>query len=408
MQQNILTSTNQNLLQRHLVLLEELSSKYQSAFFGAVKLGEEPTFHHFEKWLSEGKHAQMSYLERYKNFRKNPATLEPDLTSALIFGFNYYQGDRYEPLIKKTNHGFNHPKPREAQYARFKDYHRLLKAKGEAIMSDFFSELGLNAVPFRVLVDSAPVLERALASRSGQGFIGKNTLFIDPKRGSYFLLFEVLVDLSALRQKSYEGPIDGSKRISSSCVPCSASNAANAARTNKDPCHVPAVKASPKQSCGTCRRCSVRCPSGALDTPYILDARKCIAYYTIEHRGAIPVSFWKYLKLYYFGCDICQLVCPFNREAEVNESIHPSLPHEVTMLDVAIMDQKQYEEWFGGTPLTRAKISGLKRNALINLVVTNHPKLAEALSIISRQSPPDVLKETVAQIKEFEALAEII
>ena len=344
-------------------LLKNICERHEVEFFGVVGLESEPSYQHFEAWIDEKKHAGMQFLERYKDLRQNPAKIEPHLPNAIVLGFNYFQGDRY--ISPKNN-----VSSRVAQYARFKDYHKLLKKKSDSIMRDFFHESGVSPCEFRALIDSAPVLERAIAAKSGRGFIGKNTVFIDPEKGSYFLLFEILTAID---------------------FPLSISKIVDPKVRGKD------------GGCGSCTRCKIYCPTDALSEDYVLDARKCIAYYTIEHRGTIPVEYWKYLRLYYFGCDICQLVCPYNRKAQINKSIDVRISEDIDLYDVALMDERQYIEWFAGTPMTRAKRVGLIRNALIYLVVTEDPRLESAINIIRGMDP--LVDDTIKQIPAFRSLS---
>ena len=153
--------------------------------------------------------------------------------------------------------------------------------------------------------------------------------------------------------------------------------------------------------CGSCRRCAVFCPTGALDKAYSLDSKKCLSYYTIEHRGTVPFEFWPHFKKYFFGCDICQLVCPYNRGVSLTEKIYQKLPPSVDLFEVATMDQKFYEDLFGGTPLTRAKKEGLQRNALIAMTVTGDSRLEEALEVLKGEVVKPVLLDTLLQIRDY-------
>ena len=343
--------------------ISKICEEREVTFFGIADLGREPSFKHYENWIASKKHGDMKFLEKNNGFRENPAKLEPGLNKALVLGYSYYQGDRYAG-----------PKtiglPRVAQYARFSDYHKLLKKKANLIIDSLKLELRRESFTYRVIVDSAPVLERALAAKTGGGFIGKNTLFISSEAGSFFLLFEILVDID----------LPASDRDIS----------INSKRPDRG-------------ECGTCRRCSVHCPTDALSEQYILDATKCIAYYTIEHRGLIPVEFWDYLKLYYFGCDICQLVCPHNRNAKIADDLKKRIPEQLDLFDVAVMNQDDYVRWFGGTPMTRAKIGGLKRNALIYLVVSNDKRLPVAIDELQNYSA--TLSGTIQQISSYHLLS---
>lgn len=323
-------------------------------FLGVTALEREPDFSRFQEWLSDGRHAQMSFLERNLELRADPRGLEPGSRRALVFALSYDLGD------EKGAEG-----PRIAQYARLPDYHGLLWKKGERIVE----RLRQNhpEEKFRVVVDSAPVLERALAARTKRGFIGKNTCYIHPDKGSFLLLGEILTSLDlpvdtaptvALDQKSREG------------------------------------------GCGPCDRCQVACPTGALDEAYRIDANRCLAYWTIENRGTIPFEYWPHLAKYYFGCDLCQLACPYNMKTGravlpdgVEEKKYPGL------FETATMDQREYEKYFAGTPLTRAKRNGLRRNALIAMAVTKHPRLEEAMATADREAP---VAATITQIRAWQ------
>lgn len=302
----------------------------------------------------------MDFLTRNQDLRADPSKLLPGAKSALVFGFNYYQGDR-ATYYRST------PEPRVAQYARLRDYHRFLK--------DCCTKIGAachtQASNFRVLVDSAPVLERAIARKSGSGFIGKNTCFISPTHGSFVLLAEILsTEIEPQPHASSPDPIDPNQR-------------------------------SARGGCGTCQRCQVHCPTGALDSAWQLDANRCLSYWTIEHRGTVPFEYWPHFKLYWFGCDICQLVCPWNRHATVaHRTDLARITEKLNLAEVATMDQPSYERMFGGSPMTRAKIAGLRRNALIAMAVTGHVELPQVLRLTA-QDPDPVLVATTAQVQEW-------
>jgi epoxyqueuosine reductase len=201
-----------------------------------------------------------------------------------------------------------------------------------------------------------------------RGFIGKNTCFIHPEYGSLMLIGEILLS-HHLTLSDSASPVDPNQRTS-------------------------------EGGCGTCRRCQVNCPTGALDTAYKLDARKCLAYWTIEHRGTIPFEFWPHLPTYIFGCDLCQLACPYNRKAiPTSEPTRPDLINP-DLFDLATMSQSRYEAWMGGTPLTRAKREGLRRNALIAMAVTKDERLAEACAGV-KEEDAEVLHRTLEQIKTW-------
>ena len=354
---------------------KELSARAAShglVFLGVEALGTEPDFPRFQAWLARGDHAGMGYLERNSALRAEPSQLMPGSKVALLIGLNYYLGDR-TPTARGTVSGVA---PRIAQYARLRDYHKIMWQKGDALLADLWQLFGREGQG-RVVVDSAPILERALAARGGSGFIGKNTCFIHPTRGSFLLLAEILVDLPP---------------------------EAFGLGVTPNPSPVASEERTAAGGCGTCKRCQVHCPTGALDEAYRLDARKCLAYWTIEHRGTIPETFWPWMRLYFFGCDICQLVCPYNRKAtvDVTEDVL-KLAGVTSLFAVATMDQAGYERMFGGTPMTRAKREGLMRNALIAMTVTSDPELERAIAICEDASEPAVVHATIAQIRARQA-----
>ncbi len=342
--------------------LEHLCKDQGLLLLGLVDLGIESSYHFFESWLDRGHHAGMQFLERNRELRKDPRGLLLEARQAIIFSLPYFQGDR----LLAAHRG----RYRVAQYARMHDYHKSMKKKATSILLQLQNDhVGLQG---RVTIDSAPLLERALAAQTFRGFIGKNTCFIHPEHGSLMLLGEILL----------------TKEIFASDT---------AAKINPD-------ERTRDGGCGTCRRCQVNCPTGALDQAYTLDARKCLAYWTIEHRGPIPFEFWKWLPTYIFGCDLCQLACPYNRQSQ--QTAEP-VRHDLSnpdLFDLATMDQQRYETWLGGTPLTRAKREGLRRNALIAMAVMQDDRLPAALAKI-KTDDAEVLHLTLAQIEMWKRQA---
>ena len=330
---------------------------------GVVSLEREPDFPRFKSWLDAGKNASMAYMENHQSLREDPRELLAGVRSAIIFAMPYYLGDKHDPRYSPES-------PRMAQYAKFRDYHKILWGKGEVVMKElhqYHKAEGVGPVG-RVLVDSAPILERSLAARSHLGFIGKNSCYIHPKKGSFLLLGEILT--------SMELPGD-----------------------TKEP--VGHDQRTELGGCGSCKRCQVACPTGALDEAYTLDANKCLAYWTIEHRGTIPEKYWPWLAYYYFGCDICQLVCPYNRgDLPPGDKSLLNGVGDLSLFEVATMSQKLYEAKFGGTPLTRAKRHGLRRNALIAMKVTQDPRLSIALDAVTSDDH-QVLLDTKIQIRAY-------
>jgi len=331
-------------------------------FLGIVEITAEPAFKHFEAWLAAKKNAGMRFLEEHLELRANPAGILPDAKSALMFAFDYGRASLADAA-----------KPRIARYAQFNDYHKWMKTSGERVIAKVAADSFVteNKIIFqsRVTVDSAPILERALADKTTAGFIGKNTCYIHPEQGSLLLLAEILVDV--VLPPDDKIPVDPTQRQS-------------------------------RGGCGTCKRCQVHCPTGALSVDYQIDARRCISYWTIEHRGTIPEEFWPQLGEYFFGCDICQNVCPYNRGVEISDGNVPMRLPRIADLpplaEVATMDQAYYERVFGGTPLTRAKRDGLRRNALIGMYVRQDAQLAAVIVQLNSDTSP-VIHATLQQIK---------
>ncbi len=265
-----------------------------------------------EEWLNLNHHGSMAYMANHFELRTDPTKLVPGAKSVISLMYNYHteikQGDDSAPKI--------------STYAYGRDYHKVIKKKLKHLVNYIQEEIhDLNG---RVFVDSAPVLERDWAKRSGLGWIGKNTMLIHPKAGSYFFLAEIISDL----ELEIDHPI--------------------------------------KDYCGTCTKCIDACPTEAISPEgYIMDGSKCISYLTIERKEAIPSEFKGKMENWMFGCDICQEVCPWNRFSPLHEE-DQFRPKE----DMLNMTKAQWEELteevfdklFEGTPVKRTKFSGLKRN----------------------------------------------
>jgi len=297
--------------EKHTKLIKSKAKALGFDFCGisrAEKLHKEKA--NLESWLTQGFHGKMAYLENHFDKRLDPTKLVPDAKSVISLTYNYYPGEEAE----------NH-KLKIAKYAYGKDYHFVIKDKLMSLVGDLQEEIG--EIHGRVFVDSAPVMERQWAAKSGLGWIGKNTLLINKNQGSYFFLAEIIIDL----ELEPDEPI--------------------------------------KDYCGTCTRCLEACPTDAIVEARVLDASKCISYLTIELKDAIPAEFSGKYEKWVFGCDICQDVCPWNRfsrkhmEPEFNKSdgiksIENDNWQEIT--------KEVFNEIFKDSPLKRTKYSGLKRN----------------------------------------------
>lgn len=264
-----------------------------------------------EKWLQEGRHGRMQYMENHFDKRLDPRLLVEGARSVISLGLNYYT-----PRLQEDPQA-----PRISRYAYGKDYHFVIKDKLKELL--LFIQLAIGEVNGRAFVDSAPVMDKAWATRGGMGWIGKNTNLINKQAGSFFFLAELVVDL----ELDYD---------------------------------VPAA-----DHCGTCTRCIDACPTEAITGPYEIDGSKCISYFTIELKDQLPVDFHGKFENWMFGCDICQDVCPWNRfsspHAEPAFEPHPRLL-EMRKEEWEEITEETFREVFRGSAVKRTKFSGLKRN----------------------------------------------
>src|SRR6266540_1338680 len=264
----------------------------------------------FRRWVEVGYAGTMAYLERRLGERLDPGRVLPGAASVVCVALNYYQGDAVDPTWEAV-----------ARYAWGRDYHDVMAPRLELLGAHLREAGGARS---RAYVDTGPVLERDLAARAGLGWIGKNTMLLHPELGSWFFI-GALLPISAL---------------------------------DFDDLLV--------DRCGSCRACLDACPTQAFVAPYVLDARRCISYLTIEHRGAIDPALEGELGPWQFGCDICQSVCPWNRKAPPTRepSFLPSRPYPGAERILQMTDE-ELRMRFRGSALSRAKPAGLRRNATI-------------------------------------------
>ena len=264
-----------------------------------------------ESWLKQKMHGEMSYMENHFDKRLDPRLLVPGAKSVISLLLNYYpsqtQKDESAPKISK--------------YAYGRDYHLIIKEKLKELFGFLNKEIG--EVNGRVFVDSAPVMDKVWAEKSGLGWIGKNTNLIQKKTGSYFFIAELIVDL----ELEYDGPV--------------------------------------KDHCGSCTKCIDACPTDAIVAPYVLDGSKCISYFTIELKGQIPFDDGSKFDNWAFGCDICQDVCPWNRFVVPTQDsslrAHDALL-EFNNREWYELTEELFNELFKQSPLKRTQFKGLKRN----------------------------------------------
>jgi epoxyqueuosine reductase len=295
-------------------LAESVKSRALDLGFDRVAIGPATPPEHgdaFLRWIEAGYAGTMGYLERRLGERLEPARVLRGARSVVCVALNYYQGE-------------SAPDPSwgpVARYAWGRDYHDVMTPRLEVLAAHLTEACGAVSKGY---VDTGPVLERDLAARAGLGWVGKNTMLLHPDLGSWFLI-GVLLTSAAL---DFDEPLP--------------------------------------DRCGSCRACLDACPTGAFAAPYVLDARRCISYLTIEHRGAIDPALESELGAWEFGCDICQDVCPWNRKAPVTDegAFLPSAPYPGAER-IGAMSDEAIRARFAGTALLRPKPAGLRRNATI-------------------------------------------
>jgi len=350
---------------------------------GFAPVGESAHGDFYRRWLDEGRHGEMSYLAREDAVRArlDPRAAWPGVRSVVVLGMNYYLDD--EVYRDDDLGGTSSPDPSPShgiisRYARGRDYHRIIKKKLLDLLGWLELRVGHQLPLARAYVDTGPVFEREWARRAGLGWQGQNTMLINPRRGSYFFLSTILVEI----ELEYDEPFAENR-------------------------------------CGSCSRCVEACPTGALlgwdeaGAP-VIDATRCISYLTIEQRGAIPRELRPALGNRIFGCDICQEVCPFTHkfsgptsepgfaarppgeppfgvESEPGASTsHPGTasPLLIELLEVAL-DEAAWDSFSRGSPIRRSGRAGFARNVCVGLGNWGSPEAVPVLS--AALSDPDPL-----------------
>lgn len=298
---------------KHTILTKQLAARLGFEFCGiaaAVKLNDDAR--RLESWLSNGMHGNMKYMERYFDLRIDPAKLVPGARSVITLLLNYF------PEVNQKN-----DRPKISKYAYGKDYHEVMREKLNQFLDLLKQQVG--EIHGRGFVDSAPVLERSWAQRSGLGWVGKNGNLINKQAGSFFFIATLITDLDL-------SPDD------------------------------PFVK----DFCGTCTRCIDACPTNAILPGKVVDGSKCISYFTIELKEMlIPAEMQGKFDNWIFGCDICQDVCPWNRFAKPTKEIEfTPLPGilNISTKEWEQMTEEKFKTMFRQSPLTRSKLKGLQRN----------------------------------------------
>lgn len=265
-----------------------------------------------EQWLNKGYNGKMQYMERHFDLRTDPRKLVPGAKSVITLLMNYYPAEQQQPEA-----------PKVAKYAYGTDYHYVIREKLNQLLSFIREHIG--EVDGRGFVDSAPVLEKSWAQRSGLGWIGKNANLLNKQTGSFFFVATLISDLELV----YDNPFA-------------------------------------TDHCGTCTKCLDACPTGAITEPTVIDGSKCISYFTIELKDAIiPQEFHDKMEGWMFGCDICQDVCPWNRFSKPHNEPHFSPVPEILNMsrkEWESLSEESFRKVFKNSPLKRTKWSGIQRN----------------------------------------------
>ena len=285
---------------------------------GITALGPAPTHAAFVDWLARGYSGEMTYLPRGADKRRDTRLPFEGATSAIVVGLNY---------------GGKQPPGPIARYARGSDYHDVMIERLDTLHA-FIKETRGADVRGKAYVDTGPILERDLAQRAGLGWIAKNTMLVNPQRGSFFFLGALLVELELTPDAPFEA-----------------------------------------DRCGTCTRCLDACPTDAFVAPRVMDATRCISYLTIEHRSTIAEELQPLMGGLIYGCDICQDVCPWNHRfaTGIGDPALAPRPENVDpdIAELATLDDETFRQRFKGSPIKRAKRSGLVRNVAIAIANRN-------------------------------------
>ncbi len=238
---------------------------FQQVGISDVRL--DPEHERYAEWINRNYHGEMSYMARNVDKRLHPEQLVPDTRSVICVRLDYLVEEAEDPatILEQPNRAY------VSRYALGRDYHKLIRKRLQHYADRIQAQIGV--LGYRVFTDSAPVLEKALAAKAGIGWQGKHSNLLQRERGSWFFLGEIYTDL----ELEPDAPVDN--------------------------------------HCGRCQSCIDACPTGAIVEPYVVDARRCISYLTIEHRSAIPVEWRSAIGNRIYGCDDCQLVCPWNRSS---------------------------------------------------------------------------------------------
>ena len=316
-------------------------------------------FTRFKSWVDRGLHGDMSFLERNQSLRESPEALHPNTVRVLSLRYDYLPPEaNFSSSLKDKNSAY------VSRYALGRDYHKLIRKKLNALVTDLTESVNLNTeIDYRVLVDSAPVLETAFAEKSGLGWKGKHTLVINENAGSWFFLGEIFINLPL--------PTD------------------------------PPVK----DQCGSCSACINLCPTDAILDNGEVDARRCISYLTIENKNEIPVELRPLLGNRIYGCDDCQLACPWNRQANITHE-KDFLPRNQldnsSLLSLWSLSEKEFLERFSGSPIRRIGFQSWLRNLAVAIGNSQNQELISHLENKKEEANEMVLEHIEWAIEQLQ------
>lgn len=319
----------------------------------ATELKSYERFYH--EFIQKNHHGKMDFLEKHEILKTNPQKIVPQAKSIILVTLNYFQARKDAKNWAPKIHIPSHKEGQIARYAFGRDYHKIFKKK----LKQFSKKLEGNYKNYnaRFFADSGPLLERQYAEKSGLGYIGKNTMLITQKYGSWVLIGEIITNVKLKADK----PFDREQMV-----------------------------------CGSCNKCQIACPTGALYEDYKINASKCISYLTIEHKGNIPLELREKIGSWLFGCDICQEVCPHNFRSQETTIIDfkNAIAGEKQILKkiLNIKDDKEFLQLFAGSPLMRGKRINLIRNACIVAANLNRDDLIKEIEKLSYNNN-EIIKE---------------
>ncbi len=308
----------------------------------------------FQSWLAAGCHGTMGYLERNAFKRIDPHEVLRGAQSVITLATSYFRGESRTNFTRAAEGII-------ARYAQFTDYHDVLAGRLKQL-TNFLSEIGGREAKSLWYVDTGPLLERDLAQRAGLGFIGKHTNLISRKLGNWFFISEILTTLQIEPDRPE------------------------------------------KNRCGTCTRCISACPTGAIEGPFQLDARKCISYLTIELKGPIPAELRPSIGNRIYGCDDCLAACPWNKFAQAGKLMQRHRREGLenpNLIELLSLDDAGFKNRFAGTPMLRTKRRGVLRNVCVALGNTGDETAIPALERAARDHEPLIAEHAVWAIERI-------